>query len=286
MTYDQAVARGRFLVKRSEADQWELAELTHDRTTGEDAVQLKVWAAAIGISQPHASRLRAVWEQFGEIVGRQSFSDCYTRVKVRDRTGELERRARRNGRTLSSEERASRARDRRDAALEALRDRTQRREILADATIRRVLQRELNGEKPRPGSRRLDDVAEVAEIRDRLYELLGGMLDRKLSAGERRTVAGSADGIRVVAEWIGSYARTGDRSFEDALEALLADLVAPAPSRRRTPPVVAAPAPAPAPEPAEAAPAEPRTRPPSTRPERRTPRERKEPSGRGGRRAS
>ena len=296
MNYAQAVARGRKLLTRSEADQWELAELTYDRTTGDDRVTQVKWAGDLGVTDTHVRNLAKTWLRFGgpkrtSDRSNLTFNECYLLASVSGERGrDLVAHANTQGRSVATIHRNGHRRDPLEDAREYMSDRRRARKLLRDPKIRAIVERELkepdhDREAVRPSRRvpEFKDVAELDAVRFRLYELLGGMLDRKLSAGERRTVAGSADAIGVAAEWMGSYARTGDRSFEDALEALLADLVATAPSRRRTPPVVAAPVPAPAPEPAEATPAEPRTR-----PQRRTPREPKEPTGRGsrGRRAS
>ena len=287
MTYAQAVVRGRFLLKRSEEDQWELAELTFDRTTGPRSVQLKVWAADIGMSESHASRLRSVWERFGQIVDRQSFNDCYTMVKVPRRAAELRRRAASSGRSVTAEERASRPRDRREAARGALLDEKQRRDLLADSKIRRLLERELGvrpGRTPRPGrpaGERGDDLGELTATRDRLYVMLDGMLDRRLSAKERKGVGELADDIVVAGQWMGSYARTGDRSFQDALDAVLAGReVEGEPARLARPR-------RPAPAPARVKPARPAEAPASTvQPRRRQRDERDRDETRGRRRAS
>ena len=97
MNYRKNVAEGRSLVKRSEADQWRLAELTAEvlangRTTRE-------WGADIGISHVHASYLAKLWKQYGGVnqVNRPTFANAYAEAKVMP----VDRRERRENEAVS-----------------------------------------------------------------------------------------------------------------------------------------------------------------------------------------
>jgi hypothetical protein len=79
MEYQKAVAEARQLRKRSEEDQWRLAQLTYEQV--ESGVTRTRWAEDIGYSSPHAGRLYTVWQQYGDRADRPSFYECYERVK-------------------------------------------------------------------------------------------------------------------------------------------------------------------------------------------------------------
>lgn len=79
-TYADAVAEAQRLVKRSEADQWRLAELTWEQVeAGKTRTQ---WAEDIGVHMSYAGRLYLVWEQWLDVVytERPSFAEAYGQV--------------------------------------------------------------------------------------------------------------------------------------------------------------------------------------------------------------
>jgi hypothetical protein len=70
--------------------------------------------------------------------------------------------------------------------------------------------------------------------------MLDEMIDQDLDEQERKEVAEELENVRGILDWMGSYVRTADRSFEDALDALLAGKLPPPPTepkpiRRRKP---------------------------------------------------
>jgi hypothetical protein len=78
MKYSEAVTRGRMLVKRTESDQWELAQLTYERV--EAGSSRREWARDIGIDRTHADALYKVWAEVGigaAAATRPSFSEAY-----------------------------------------------------------------------------------------------------------------------------------------------------------------------------------------------------------------
>src|SRR5688500_11213370 len=92
MDHAQGIAAARKLSTRSEADQWELARLTYEHTTGEDAMTLTAWAEALGWSTTHAHYLRRTWTLFRsfqstENAADRTFNECYV-VAMRARDGE------------------------------------------------------------------------------------------------------------------------------------------------------------------------------------------------------
>ena len=82
ITYTDAVAEARQLVKRSEEDQWRLAELTWEQVeTGKSQRQ---WAKDIGVSPSHSRYLYKVWAEFGAHRDAQSFAEAYNAMLGRD----------------------------------------------------------------------------------------------------------------------------------------------------------------------------------------------------------
>ncbi len=142
MDYAKAVTRGRFLLKRSTEDQWELAELTHSVIEEKGRGSAVQWAADLGCTKSHVSRLNAVWERYGKVEHAQlSFDEYYLLATVpKDEAQELAGEAHRTGRSVRTVQRNRR--EQRKAAREALLDRKQRKELLADANIRKILERE------------------------------------------------------------------------------------------------------------------------------------------------
>lgn len=75
MEYQAAVAEAQRLVKRSEADQWRLAELTFEQLQA--GVTQDRWAEDVGLSRRTVRRYAAVWERFGAAsANRTTFADA------------------------------------------------------------------------------------------------------------------------------------------------------------------------------------------------------------------
>jgi hypothetical protein len=80
--YKEAVAEARQLVKRSEDDQWRLAQLTWEQVQA--GKTRKQWAQDIGVSETHARILYTVWNRFQDQTHdvRFSFGDRYEMAKT------------------------------------------------------------------------------------------------------------------------------------------------------------------------------------------------------------
>lgn len=80
MRYRSAVAEARQLVKRSETDQWRLAELSHGQVAG--GASARQWALDIGVSHTHVNALVKMWDRFGgkDLSTRPKYSDAYIAV--------------------------------------------------------------------------------------------------------------------------------------------------------------------------------------------------------------
>jgi Family of unknown function (DUF6192) len=82
MQYQEAVQEARQLVKRSEADQWRLAQLTYEQVKA--GKSRRQWAQDIGVSADHAERLYAVWAHWGMPPRggtRPKFSEAYAMAR-------------------------------------------------------------------------------------------------------------------------------------------------------------------------------------------------------------
>lgn len=81
MTYTKAVSEARTLVKRSEADQWRLAELTWEQV--ETGKSRREWAEDIGVGTTYAGYLYQVWARWhGRAVSkRPAFNEAYNEVR-------------------------------------------------------------------------------------------------------------------------------------------------------------------------------------------------------------
>src|SRR5262249_32629114 len=82
MQYEQAVTRARTLVKRSEEDQWELAELTWEQVEPQGTHSQRQWAGDVGVDQTYVSRLFRLWEEHREddLLSRPRFNEAYKEV--------------------------------------------------------------------------------------------------------------------------------------------------------------------------------------------------------------
>ncbi|MCA1727604.1 MAG: hypothetical protein LC722_08150, partial [Actinobacteria bacterium] len=212
MDYQAAVTRGRVLLKRSEDEQWELAELCYDITTGPAACPAEQYAADLGVSGRYVRRMRETWVRFGK-DGRPSrtnlsFPDCYTLAAKSAPAGdELLARAKKSGRKVSTEERNGRGRDPVGEARETMRDREHAREVLDDDDARKVIEDELarrNGHRDQPPKAKpaQGDVEAFSLILDGFYRALGAAIDRHRSKADGRRLADLSGDFDVANGWL------------------------------------------------------------------------------------
>jgi hypothetical protein len=67
------------LLKRSEADQWELAELSWEQT--QQGVTQEQWAKDIETTQQHVSCLVRIAKKYNQVVDRPTFANAYAEAK-------------------------------------------------------------------------------------------------------------------------------------------------------------------------------------------------------------
>jgi hypothetical protein len=82
MNYREAVFEARSLVKRSEEDQWRLAQLTWEQVK-EAGKSQRQWAEDIDVSEGHARFMVKVWATYGAypVRTRPPFRDAYAEAK-------------------------------------------------------------------------------------------------------------------------------------------------------------------------------------------------------------
>lgn len=80
--YTKAVAEARRLIKRSEGDQWRLAELTWQQVQG--GKSRRQWAKDIGVDPSAISRWFKIWERWGDDLDRPAWADAWDWALGRD----------------------------------------------------------------------------------------------------------------------------------------------------------------------------------------------------------
>jgi len=90
MQYQEAVQEARRLVKRSEEDQWRLAQLTWEQV--ESGISRRQWARDIGVDHKHTSTLYRIWAEYGALAPhlRPAFAAVYAAIGDPGKTREAE----------------------------------------------------------------------------------------------------------------------------------------------------------------------------------------------------
>lgn len=80
MKYNDAVREARTLVKRSEIDQWRLAQLTWEQV--EAGTSRRQWAKDIEVSYSHTDRLYQIWTKWRDTsrVTRPTYTEAYNQI--------------------------------------------------------------------------------------------------------------------------------------------------------------------------------------------------------------
>lgn len=84
MQYQEAVTEARALVKRSEDDQWRLAQLTYEQV--EAGKSRRQWAKDVGVHSSTADRWYLMWERWGagQAGIMPKFQDAYSALRSGD----------------------------------------------------------------------------------------------------------------------------------------------------------------------------------------------------------
>ncbi|MCA1727141.1 MAG: hypothetical protein LC722_05680 [Actinobacteria bacterium] len=229
MDYEQAVARGRTLLTRSETDQWALAELTY-QVLQVDKRTTRQWAASLGVSKTHVTCLRDVHDKF--VLGHWSdqrtnltFNECYRLVLIpEDEIDELLARARKRHRSVTTVQRDPKPRDPIQDARKLLRNDRHARKVLSDKRAREAIERELERRRQRAEAAKPTptNAERFTALRDGFYAFLGDLIDQRLPRPERRALSEISGEVANANDWVQAYLDSGDRSFEDVLDAILA----------------------------------------------------------------
>lgn len=170
MQYEQAVQEARRLVKRSEEDQWRLAQLTWEQV--ENGISRVRWARDTGLSDTWVGVLYRVWDAWGSkaLEDRPSFSEAWRphlNVAREAEGGQEIGRAKATIRNLSPERKA-------EVASELVRDLPYEergqimRELVAEPKVADTVMRD-------PHTRR-----QISDARDRIVqEIEGAARDRE-----------------------------------------------------------------------------------------------------------
>lgn len=240
MDYAKAIAEGRRLLKRSDEDQWALAKLTAEVVA--QGTTVRQWASDLGVSEPHAGNLRKVWEKFsGPRIDGRSFAEHYELAKVsEERAEELLELAEQTGRSVSTVQRSIRYGDRVETARSLLSDREVARDVLRDQKTQAAVARaslEVSKEReddqktasaqPSPGTAHRGQVYDVlgrlVSARRQVVTILDSLRNVELQNEDRELLSEVTEELENAVGWLRSYIRSGERSFDRALDQLLSE---------------------------------------------------------------
>jgi len=241
MNYRQAVADGRRLLKRSEEDQWALAKLTADVLEGGGTQ--RQWAADLGVSLRHVSILKNVWTRYGDDRDRnpkRTFGEWYAMATLSDekatRAAEV---AGITGVNIKSLVHGAGRSDKLEAARTLLADPDVARSVAKYAASSPILRQAVH-ERDREAadrlvaprqhheeSRRGTDlnlsriIVSLINVRHALNRNLDLLRYHDLESDQRAEVLEEIENIKISLGWMESFLKSGSRSFDDELDALL-----------------------------------------------------------------
>ncbi len=239
MDYRRAVAEARQLIKRSEADQWRLAELTAQVLDGGTSVSK--WAADLGVGHDHVRTLQRLWARYAVRRGERSrsFGEFYVMArKNEEHAAALEFVADETGRKVTTVDRqhgeqvqvVRKLLRTPEVARDALRDQRTRTEV-ARASMQVASEQERQQRQEQ--ARRAPEVTRGA----RVYDLLGRLVSARrqvtgalnelrqidLDDEDRESLREVAEELENAVGWLLSYVRSGERSWDAALDRLLSE---------------------------------------------------------------
>jgi hypothetical protein len=245
MQYQEAVTEARTLVKRSETDQWRLAELTWEQVNS--GISQGQWARDTGMARSHVQYLFRVWRDRPRAASLPNFSDAY--VAARHGIDPEESASARQAERAASEIRRLPPERKAEVVREALADPEVAKhtfnapqaddEMAAkarmhagnaitthDQRVQRHIQQQRHEEAVSMGRTDTEALYEVAAMMQVLTDVVvtGGQLARKLSegatlnAGTRNTLADRAMKARATVDWLETI--RDERHAEDIEEVL------------------------------------------------------------------
>lgn len=227
MNYRSAVAEAKQLVKRSEEDQWRLAELTFEVV--QSGKSQRQWAKDVGRSQPTVRLYLKIWERWGDSAPyqRPPFPEAYNGAKEgsEEPLTRAESRGRREERQVPT-----RPEDRIEMAAKLLADvdvaaavvrNTKAMAKIAEAEQERV--EDTRSQQTRSATRSVADEWDVSGDLFRARKFVVLALKKAKAAGSstkatRSSWLDDAKEVRVALDWFESLVESGDSSWEQALE--------------------------------------------------------------------
>jgi hypothetical protein len=185
MGYREAVQEAKRLVKRSEEDQWRLAQLTWEQVRA--GKTRRAWAQDVGIDHSHANRLYLVWERWGEVQhpNRPRFTDAYAQLTHRlEPDSEVTRaqdQAQRTVRNLPPERKA-------EVARELLAEPTVAEQVVRDPDARRTVRQATD----RYDTEHQERAKQNYELREPRSVQIGAMADMQYALTKARTAMSDA----------------------------------------------------------------------------------------------
>lgn len=223
MNYRVAVQEAKRLAKRSEQDQWRLAELTWEVVDA--GKSQRQWAKDIGRSLGHTRRLFEIWSRWGDSAPnhRPSFSDCYEALFVGtddpiSATGSRRERALRQP-PEKREDRVEMARkllDDKEVAAEIVRD-TDAMATLAYAEHERTVDKTGQRSTTRGLAEEMSVGRLLYKARKAILTALQLAKELDLTDDVKESLTFDSSEVRVALDWFDSLVKSGDTSWEDAL---------------------------------------------------------------------
>jgi hypothetical protein len=202
--YRDAVSEARRLVKRSEEDQWRLAELTWEQVS-QGGHSMQSWADDIEVSKAHAGFLSKVWEKYGvyPVDDRPPFRDAYAEAKGMP-VDAAERRQMEADRNVANRSVAERAR--------------MAAELLEDEDVAEEVEGMQLGRRGPIG----EPLPEPTDFGRRVANKMAHKLETDLATGALRSAAGSLAEAILCKEKFGVDHPDQEREALDAIERYLA----------------------------------------------------------------
>jgi hypothetical protein len=243
MNYRQAVAEGRQLVRRSEEDLWTLAKLTAEtvgavRPDG-SKVTHAMWATDIGISTSWSSQLKGVWTRYSIVRSneRPRFADAAASYTMGEETTQSEKAKKYYQGVVQVPERHG---DKVEVARRLLAEPSVAQDVLQDQRTRATVAKasmQVASAQFREQRQEQERRAPDASRSKRIYDILGRLITARrqvvttldelrnidLDDEQREQLLEVVEELENAIQWLGSYVRSGSRSFDKELDRLLTE---------------------------------------------------------------
>lgn len=241
MNYRNVVSEARRLLKRSDQDQWMLAQLTSE-VLAEGHTQ-REWAADLGVSQRHVGILKNVWDRYSEDRDRhpdRTFGEWYAMATLaREKATAAAQVAQTTGVNIKSLVHGAGRSERVEAARELLADPAVAKSVAkyaaSDAQVRQAVyerdkdhaERLAEPRRQHQANQRGTDldfsriIVSMINVQHTLNRNLDLLRYHDLDSEQREEILEMVERIETSLSWMQSFAESGSRSFDDELNALL-----------------------------------------------------------------